>query len=227
MGNYLTNGTFAMQRSLLASSCGVRKARLCQNNRRLCFVTFCDVPAFCARRGGGYECPGPPFRCNLSECIRSGRVPTVARVDDSRAAGRVPASPSAPLCPQVFPLEIRARAISVFWGLGTGAGGIAGPVLFGYLIEAAERAHHKGPIVIGYGVGAALMLAAAAVAACLGIDCEGQSLENIASDVHDIAVSGSADPLFGDGGYEGLSAAGPSSVGGAGHVQDQPWASEA
>jgi uncharacterized membrane protein YcaP (DUF421 family) len=35
---------------------------------------------------------------------------------------------------EIFPLEIRAFAIAVFYGLGTLTGGVAAPLLFGVLI---------------------------------------------------------------------------------------------
>ena len=38
-----------------------------------------------------------------------------------------------------FPLEVRAVAIALFYAFGTGVGGVAGPALFGALIETGER----------------------------------------------------------------------------------------
>ena len=52
---------------------------------------------------------------------------------------------------------MRALAIAVFYAVGTGAGGIAGPWLFGILIDTGSR----GSVFAGYLFGAALMLAAA------------------------------------------------------------------
>src|SRR5215212_9851083 len=60
---------------------------------------------------------------------------------------------------EVFPLELRALAIAVFYALGTAAGGIAAPWLFGALIGTGERL----AVFWGYGLGAALMLIAAGV----------------------------------------------------------------
>ena len=40
---------------------------------------------------------------------------------------------------ETFPLEIRALAIAFFYAIGTGIGGIAGPWLFGVLIETGSR----------------------------------------------------------------------------------------
>ena len=38
---------------------------------------------------------------------------------------------------EVFPMETRALCIAFFYAIGTAAGGIAGPLLFGKLIENA------------------------------------------------------------------------------------------
>ena len=40
---------------------------------------------------------------------------------------------------ETFPLEIRALAIAFFYAVGTGIGGIAGPWLFGALIDTGSR----------------------------------------------------------------------------------------
>lgn len=78
---------------------------------------------------------------------------------------------------ECFPLEVRARAIALFYALGTALGGIAGPALFGALIESGRR----GDILWGYVLGGALMLAAALVEACIGIKAERVSLEQLAT----------------------------------------------
>jgi MFS family permease len=39
---------------------------------------------------------------------------------------------------EIFPLEIRALAIAFFYAIGTGIGGMAGPWLFGVLIDTAR-----------------------------------------------------------------------------------------
>ena len=56
---------------------------------------------------------------------------------------------------ETFPLEIRALAIAFFYAVGTGIGGIAGPWLFGALIDTGSRASLFG----GYLLGAVLMIA--------------------------------------------------------------------
>jgi MFS family permease len=77
---------------------------------------------------------------------------------------------------ETFPLEIRALAIAMFYAVGTGVGGVAGPALFGVLIDTGSRTSVFG----GYLFGAALMIAAAALAWRLCIACERQSLEQVA-----------------------------------------------
>jgi MFS family permease len=75
-----------------------------------------------------------------------------------------------------FPLEMRAIAIALFYAFGTGVGGIAGPVVFGALIDTGSRAD----IMLGYWLAGGLMLAAAIVAAVLGVDAARRSLEDVA-----------------------------------------------
>jgi len=82
---------------------------------------------------------------------------------------------------EVFPMETRALCIAFFYAIGTAAGGIAGPLLFGKLIEDATAGGEGiSAIALGYYIGAALMVAGGIVAAFLGVKAEGQSLESIA-----------------------------------------------
>ncbi len=76
---------------------------------------------------------------------------------------------------ETFPIEMRALAIAVFYAIGTGAGGIAGPWLFGILIDTGSRVSVFG----GYLLGAALMLAAAWVAGRYAVRAERQPLESV------------------------------------------------
>jgi MFS family permease len=76
---------------------------------------------------------------------------------------------------EIFPLELRALAIAFFYAIGTGAGGIAGPILFGMLINSGSR----GSVATGYWVGAALMVAAALVQAIWGVAAERKPLETV------------------------------------------------
>ncbi|SFE32048.1 MFS transporter [Paracidovorax konjaci] len=77
---------------------------------------------------------------------------------------------------EVFPLEMRALAISLFYAVGTGVGGFAAPALFGTLIETGSREN----VFAGYLLGAALVLLAAGVTWRWAVDAERKSLEEIA-----------------------------------------------
>jgi MFS family permease len=75
-----------------------------------------------------------------------------------------------------FPLEMRAIAIALFYAFGTGVGGVAGPALFGALIDTGERIS----IMWGYLLGGGLMVGAAVVAGFLAVPAERRALEDIA-----------------------------------------------
>lgn len=77
---------------------------------------------------------------------------------------------------ETFPLEVRALAIALFYAIGTGIGGVAGPVLFGALIDTGSR----NSVFAGYLFGSALMIVAAAVAWRYAIAAERKSLETVA-----------------------------------------------
>jgi len=77
---------------------------------------------------------------------------------------------------ETFPLEIRALAIALFYAIGTAIGGVAGPALFGVLIDTGSR--HS--VFLGYLLGSALMIAAAMIAFRHGVAAERKSLEEIA-----------------------------------------------
>jgi MFS family permease len=78
---------------------------------------------------------------------------------------------------EVFPMEIRAMAIALFYAIATGLGGISGPVIFGQLIGTGNATN----LFIAYLFSAALMIFAAVVELVLGVRAEGQSLENVAT----------------------------------------------
>jgi MFS family permease len=77
---------------------------------------------------------------------------------------------------EIFPLEIRALAIAFFYAIGTGVGGVVGPLLLGVLISTGSR----GSVAAGYLIAVLLMLAAAAVEAIWGVAAERKSLEAVA-----------------------------------------------
>jgi len=78
---------------------------------------------------------------------------------------------------EIFPLEMRALAIAVFYSAGTAAGGVVAPWFFGRLIDSQSRT----ALSWGYLAAAALMLVAAVAEATLGIAAERTSLEKIAA----------------------------------------------
>ncbi|MCR5880392.1 MFS transporter [Phenylobacterium sp. J367] len=78
---------------------------------------------------------------------------------------------------ELFPLELRALTISLFYAIGTLLGGVAGPWLFGALIDTGERSQ----ILAGYLLGGGLMLTAAVVTLVLGVKAERKPLEALAA----------------------------------------------
>ncbi|MBI1942216.1 MAG: MFS transporter [Betaproteobacteria bacterium] len=77
---------------------------------------------------------------------------------------------------EVFPLEMRAIAISIFYAIGTGIGGFAAPALLGTLIGTGSR----DAVFLGYALAGALMCLGALAAALLGVDAERKPLEAVA-----------------------------------------------
>jgi hypothetical protein len=71
--------------------------------------------------------------------------------------------------------ETRALVIAIFYAVGTGAGGIAGPWLLSAFIETGSRQS----VFTGYLIGAALMMGAAVIAALWAVDAERKSLEEV------------------------------------------------
>lgn len=76
---------------------------------------------------------------------------------------------------EIFPLQVRALALALFYALGTGIGGVVAPWLFGALIES----HSRPAIFWAYTFAAALVLFAAAIQAIWGIEAAGKSLEEL------------------------------------------------
>jgi MFS family permease len=77
---------------------------------------------------------------------------------------------------EIFPLEIRAVAIAFFYAIGTGLGGVAGPLLFGALIASGSRES----VFMGYLLGSALMIVAAGIEWRWGVAAERRPLEAVA-----------------------------------------------
>ena len=77
---------------------------------------------------------------------------------------------------ETFPLEVRALAIAMFYAIGTGLGGVAGPAIFGALVDSGSR----GSVFAGYLFGAALMVGAAFIGGRYAQAAERKSLETVA-----------------------------------------------
>ena len=77
---------------------------------------------------------------------------------------------------EIFPLEIRAVAISIFYACGTLVGGVAGPALYGYLVGTGSRTL----VFWGYVAGALVIAIGGFMELWLGVNAERQSLESIA-----------------------------------------------
>lgn len=89
---------------------------------------------------------------------------------------------------ELFPVELRGMAIAIFYSVGTGAGGVAAPALFGLLVGTGSRVG----VLWGYLLGAVLMVLAGIVAAVLAVPAERRSLEEIAELQDGLSAKGSA-----------------------------------
>jgi MFS family permease len=78
---------------------------------------------------------------------------------------------------EVFPVEVRAKAISVFFAIAQSFGAL-GPWLYGQLIGTGQD-HFK--LFIGYLIGAGVMIIGGVVALVLGVPAEQKSLEDVAT----------------------------------------------
>ncbi len=78
---------------------------------------------------------------------------------------------------EIFPLEVRSKAIAVFFAIAQCFGAIA-PAIYGALIGDGSR-----PVLlfIGYLMGAVIMIIGGVVAFFLAVNAEGKSLEDIAA----------------------------------------------
>src|SRR4051812_23426778 len=78
---------------------------------------------------------------------------------------------------EIFPMETRALAIAFFYAIGTGIGGIVGPLLFGHLIKSGDVSQ----LATGFWIGAAVMAVGGLAALFFAVKAEGRSLEDIAT----------------------------------------------
>ncbi len=78
---------------------------------------------------------------------------------------------------EIFPLEIRALAIAVFFAAGTLVGGVSAPALFSRLIATGSR----DVLFDGYAAASVLMIGAAVAELFIGVAAERQPLESIST----------------------------------------------
>jgi MFS family permease len=78
---------------------------------------------------------------------------------------------------EIFPLEVRAKAIAVFFAIAQCFGAL-GPVIYGALIGDGSNPFN---LFLGYLLGAGVMIAGGLVAWFLAVDAEGKSLEEVAT----------------------------------------------
>ncbi len=100
---------------------------------------------------------------------------------------------------EIFPLELRGQAISFFFAIAQGAGGVVAPFLFGHLVGGADNpSPDRFPLTVGYVIGAGFMIFGGLVAWFFGVNAEGQSLEDIA-DPLSVAKPSATSPGVADG----------------------------
>jgi MFS family permease len=94
---------------------------------------------------------------------------------------------------EIFPLEVRAKAIAVFFAIAQCFGSL-GANLYGRLIGEGKD---PNSLYWGYLLGAGAMILGGVVAAFLAVDAEGKSLEDIAKPLS--VIGGSSEGIFRSG----------------------------
>jgi MFS family permease len=87
---------------------------------------------------------------------------------------------------EIFPVEVRAKAIAVFFAIAQTFGAM-GPWLYGFLIGNGQD-HFR--LFIGYIIGALVMIVGGVVEIFLGVAAEGRSLEDISSPLSSVSRPG-------------------------------------
>jgi MFS family permease len=87
---------------------------------------------------------------------------------------------------EIFPMETRALSIAFFYAVGTAAGGIVGPLLFGHLIASGSQ----GQVAIGFFIGAVVMAIGGIAELLFGVKAEQKQLEDVAEPLTAEGVEG-------------------------------------
>jgi MFS family permease len=98
---------------------------------------------------------------------------------------------------EVFPLEVRAKAIAVFFAIAQCFGAF-GSAWYGHLIGTGQD---RNTLFVGYVVGAVAMILGGLTAVFFAVDAEGKSLEDVATPLSVIAKPSQA--IFRAGGDRG------------------------
>jgi MFS family permease len=77
---------------------------------------------------------------------------------------------------EIFPMESRALSIAFFYAVGTAAGGIVGPLLFGHLIASGSLNN----VAWGFLIGAVVMAIGGIAEILFGVEAAGKQLEDVA-----------------------------------------------
>jgi MFS family permease len=83
---------------------------------------------------------------------------------------------------EIFPIEIRAEALAVFFAIAQVVGAV-GPAFYGFLIGNGTS---RTGLTIGYIVGGGIMIIGGLVELAFGINAEGKSLEEVASPLTEV-----------------------------------------
>src|SRR5437868_3104602 len=87
---------------------------------------------------------------------------------------------------EIFPLEIRAFAIAIFYAIGTLVGGVFAPLLFGRIIESGS----KTSLVAGYMAAGLFMIFGALIELWIGVPAERRPLEQVAAPLSSREIQG-------------------------------------
>ena len=87
---------------------------------------------------------------------------------------------------EIFPMETRALSIAFFYAVGTAAGGIAGPLLFGHLIASGSESQ----VAVGFFIGAGVMTLGGVAELLFGVRAEQEQLEDVAEPLTAEGVEG-------------------------------------
>ena len=87
---------------------------------------------------------------------------------------------------EIFPVEIRAEAIAVFFAIAQMFGAF-GTIFYGALIGTGSN---RAGLTIGYLIGGGVMIIGGLVEIFLGIDAEGKPLEQVARPLTEVGSGG-------------------------------------